>query len=209
MARGQATARDHSISPAACNLANKIPSSRSHIPASRQSRNRRQAVIPQPNPSSAGGAPSRSRCGARTGSLQDQLRAGSLHRVRTSNRAGEEFDWRRGYMFLDLRALVDPLDGVDSARRGERVRRGGSRLYSSSSVLIQVASTERSRAGWRSCRRRLRRRRPRLPPTLFDRLADRAPALGRRPGRVGGPVERPGLGDEEAIRGRAPVEAGP
>jgi len=49
-----ATARDQSISPAACSSASSSSCSRSHTPACCQSRNRRQAVIPQPKPSSCG-----------------------------------------------------------------------------------------------------------------------------------------------------------
>src|SRR5205823_11823653 len=49
-----ATARDQSISPAACSSASSSACSRAHTPACCQLRNRRQAVIPQPKPSSCG-----------------------------------------------------------------------------------------------------------------------------------------------------------
>src|SRR5215213_9264420 len=49
-----AIARDHSISPAACNSASRSSCSRCQTPASCQTRNLRQHVIPQPKPSSCG-----------------------------------------------------------------------------------------------------------------------------------------------------------
>ena len=49
-----ATARDHSISPAACNSASSSACSRSQTPACCHSSIRRQHVIPEPKPSSAG-----------------------------------------------------------------------------------------------------------------------------------------------------------
>jgi hypothetical protein len=52
-----ATARDHSISPAARNLASSSSCSRSHTPALCHSSIRRQHVTPEPKPSSSG------RCG--------------------------------------------------------------------------------------------------------------------------------------------------
>ena len=48
------TARDHSSSPAARNLASSSACSRSHTPARCHSSNRRQQVTPEPKPSSAG-----------------------------------------------------------------------------------------------------------------------------------------------------------
>lgn len=48
------TARDHSISPACCNLANSSSCSRSHTPAACHSSSRRRQVAPEPNPSSNG-----------------------------------------------------------------------------------------------------------------------------------------------------------
>ena len=49
-----ATARDQSSSPAACKSANSTPCSRSQTPASCQTRNLRQQVIPDPKPSCCG-----------------------------------------------------------------------------------------------------------------------------------------------------------
>ena len=47
-------ARDHSISPACCNLANSSSCSLSHTPAACHSSSRRRQVAPDPNPSSNG-----------------------------------------------------------------------------------------------------------------------------------------------------------
>src|SRR5215207_7572383 len=49
-----AIARDHSISPAACNSASNSSCSRCQTPAASHARSRRQQVIPQPKPSSCG-----------------------------------------------------------------------------------------------------------------------------------------------------------
>src|SRR4051812_18394242 len=49
-----ATARDHSISPEACNSASSNSCNRCQTPASCQARNLRQHVMPQPKPSSCG-----------------------------------------------------------------------------------------------------------------------------------------------------------
>ena len=52
--RPSATARYHSISPAACNRANGSACSLSHTPAACHSSSRRRHVAPDPNPSSSG-----------------------------------------------------------------------------------------------------------------------------------------------------------
>jgi hypothetical protein len=59
-------ARDQSIWPDECNLANNSSCRRSHTPAVCHSSNRRQQITPDPNPNSAANAATRSQCATRT-----------------------------------------------------------------------------------------------------------------------------------------------